>query len=176
MYNSENINNNNSEKHTKRAKTPAGQGRAEESALPLIVNLVEISQDDYLFEHGKKSLDSDPLTSKATRIAKVRLNRKIFKNSSIKSGDQISIKVFDGIEYIAVIDQVLITGNSRAITGKIEKTDLAYLKLSIAENLILASLDLVELNISYLLRYNYQSATYYLFAAPYDQVDKPTYY
>ena len=145
-------------------------------ALPLIISLEEISRDAYLLRHGNKSLDGDPLTSTATRIAKVKLNQAIFMISSIKAGDKISIKVFDEIEYIAVIDHVLVSGNSQAITGKIEKTELAYLKLSITENLLLASIDMAELNISYLLRYNHQSATYYLFAAPYDQIDKPTHY
>ncbi len=205
MVDSLNINNKNSENNTKRAESPAGRGKAEDNKnkdyndhanhvelqiqeestppsgsekpiLRLIVSLEEISRDAYLLRHGNKSLDGDPLTSTATRIAKVKLKQVVFKSSSIKTGDKISIKVFDEIEYIAVIDHVLVSGNSQAITGKIEKTDLAYLNLSITENLLLASIDMAELNISYLLRYNHQSATYYLFAAPYDQIDKPTHY
>lgn len=180
MVSSLNINNGKSENNKSKSyndhNNQAELQIEEKSALPLIISMEEISRDAYLLRHDHKSLAGDPLTSKATRIAKIKLNRKIFKSSSIKSGDEISIKVFDGLEYKAIIDQVLITGNFRAITGKIEKTELAYLNLSITENLLLASMDIVEVNMSYLLRYNHQSANYYLFAAPYDQVDKPTYY
>lgn len=144
--------------------------------VPLILSLSEISRDNYQEKYGKDSLTFDPVTSAASNLAKVTLNNYAFAEGYLNKDDLISIKSFENKEYIITVENVNSINKTFSIIGKVNKTDYGYLNLSVANNLVLASLELTELNAIYLLRYNHLSGSYYLFKAPYDKIEKPARY
>jgi hypothetical protein len=144
--------------------------------LSLFDSLKMVERDFYIEEYGLDSLVDDPLTAVADNIAVASLNQSIYKKGFLEVGDQLLVKVFCDDELVVTIEKTDYSNDIWSVVGRINDTGFGYLNLAIASHLVLASINLSEINSFYLLRFNRSSGKHYLFKAFSDKLGRPACY
>lgn len=152
-----------------------GTGQPEIQPAPgtvaLLLGLEEVSRAAYQQKYGSQSLTADPVAAAAVRIGRVAINRTVLEGRSLRPGDLISVRLFDGREYRVVIRRVT-TNLLVTISGKVEGSAFGFMTASVDGEKMLASIELPEENRFFLFKYNNEAGCHYLFEAPLDKIEK----
>lgn len=132
--------------------------------IPLFSSLSEISLESYLLKHGSDSLNSDPLTANATRVAAVELNKSVLDGQNINDSDRLTITAFDKQTYTVSITRTDSNG-AFALRGKTTDSS-GHFYLSAANGVAYATLEVPAQDAIYLIKCNPALPGYYLFQAP----------
>jgi len=141
--------------------------------LKLFLELKPISRKDYLDRYGSQSLDADPVTTVAEKIAFVVINPQIIIPDSLKDGSNIIINLFEGQTLTAVLDHVSYSDTSLSFSGLIIGQPGSSLTFSITNQQALGSIRLPEQNQLCLIKYNSQGGIHYLFMAKITELQIP---
>ena len=146
--------------------------------ISVILSLSDISREEYIHKFGEELLLHNPVTAVADRIARVEIVKDIWNTDHLQCGDRLSIKVFDGETYVAVIKEPYTYNELKnmSIRGSLEESAGGYVIVSVAGNRVSFSIELVEKNLLYLLGYDQQKCEHYLYKSNLDKVESPTVY
>lgn len=135
------------------------------TALPLLLDLTEITTEAYIDNHSLKAKMSHPVTAAATRIAKATVNPAVFNQGAICGGGLITLRLFDDTECKIRITNYT-AGSPVSFSGASENGSTAFIFASIDSNTLMVTLEKPGTNKIYLLKYSPKTNEYYLFQAP----------
>ncbi len=152
-------------------KHKGGKTSKDSLVRSLFINLKEISREDFTGKYGRHQLLANPVVAVAERIGEVTINTAIFKPGLLKTGNRLSLPVFDEKKYYASIDNIA-GGAVLSVRAHLEEPGFGMLILSFADDKVLATLELAAKNILYTVNYDHISVKHYLFEAPLDKIER----
>ena len=136
-----------------------------DTALPLLLDLTELSVETYIEKHGLEDKMSHPVTAAATRIAKVTVNPAIFNQEAVTAGKLTQLWLFENTGYKIRLTNYT-AGSPASFSGASENGHAAYLYATIGHNTLLATLEVPAQNKIFLIKYSPKTKGHYLFQAP----------
>jgi hypothetical protein len=136
-----------------------------DTALPLLLDLTELSVEAYIEKHGLEDKMSHPVTAAATRIAKVTVNPAIFNQEAFTAGKLTQLWLFENTGYKIRVTNYT-AGSPASFSGASENGYAANFYASIGHNTLLATLEVPAQNKIFLIKYSPKTKGHYLFQAP----------
>ena len=140
-------------------------------ALALFIKQEVISIEEYQDNYGPYIFFESPVVQFADKIWRVSLNQSLFEPGAIKADEQILFNIKDQAGHNVTIKKIELN-EMLSMRGHIKEHPQNIFLLSAQDEAVLASLDIMEENVLYVIITNPQSGNFYLFRTPGDKIER----